>query len=132
MEICEGWNADDADSCHPRTESGGKFPSNLSFTGAVRTSTIMEHQCVFLELNHIILSDGKDMSFTSILCCFIHFTYGLLIYCCWSCCIRQQENQINFKLKSKLIYTTFLMFSYICRSNTISLLFIQNKVWKRD
>ncbi|KOB76804.1 putative endonuclease and reverse transcriptase-like protein [Operophtera brumata] len=49
MEICEGWQADVASSCHPRTEAHGTFPSNLSFTGVILlATTISEHNYVAL------------------------------------------------------------------------------------
>lgn len=63
MEICEGWGADMADTCHPKTTGGEKFPSNLSFVGSVNLwTTIAEHECVYMHLNHITLPDGEFLN----------------------------------------------------------------------
>lgn len=63
MEICDGWGADDSNSCQAKTKLGGGFPSNLSFTGKILLSTTMtEHNCVYIQLNHIELPDGNDPS----------------------------------------------------------------------
>ncbi|XP_063837485.1 major facilitator superfamily domain-containing protein 6 [Ostrinia nubilalis] len=58
MEICEGWGADVAASCQPKTMIGQDFPSNLSFTGTILlNTTIPEANCVYAQLNHIQLPD---------------------------------------------------------------------------
>lgn len=60
MEICDGWRADDAYSCQPKTKMDEDFPSNLSFIGKISLSTtITEHNCVYIQLDHIELPDGK-------------------------------------------------------------------------
>ncbi|KAL0902274.1 hypothetical protein ABMA27_000180 [Loxostege sticticalis] len=60
MEICEGWRADEAISCQPKTKLGEDFPTNLTFTGKILlNSTITEHNCVYIQLNHIELPDGS-------------------------------------------------------------------------
>ncbi|XP_034839248.1 uncharacterized protein Sugb [Maniola hyperantus] len=60
MEICEGWDADAAQTCHPKTKEGENFPDSLSFDGTVLLSTtIVEHKCVYIQLNHIQTEDGS-------------------------------------------------------------------------
>ncbi|XP_073955379.1 sugar baby transporter [Choristoneura fumiferana] len=59
MEICEGWNADEADSCHPKTRDGDVIPSNLSFTGYLSLATTQAlKECVYVEIKNITLPDG--------------------------------------------------------------------------
>ncbi|KAI8431049.1 hypothetical protein MSG28_001115 [Choristoneura fumiferana] len=58
MEICEGWNADEADSCHPKTRDGDVIPSNLSFTGYLSLATTQAlKECVYVEIKNITLPD---------------------------------------------------------------------------
>ncbi|KAI8431048.1 hypothetical protein MSG28_001115 [Choristoneura fumiferana] len=63
MEICEGWNADEADSCHPKTRDGDVIPSNLSFTGYLSLATTQAlKECVYVEIKNITLPDGAKVS----------------------------------------------------------------------
>ncbi|KAL4717839.1 hypothetical protein ACJJTC_000988 [Scirpophaga incertulas] len=59
MEICDGWGADIATTCQPKTAIGEDFPKNLTFTGNILLSTTLsEHDCVYIRLKHIQLPDG--------------------------------------------------------------------------
>ncbi|KAG6458027.1 hypothetical protein O3G_MSEX010620 [Manduca sexta] len=63
MEICEGWHADAANTCYPRTNEGESFPSNLSFVSIIDLSTtISEHECVYIQLKNIEMPDGVEVS----------------------------------------------------------------------
>ncbi|XP_072930652.1 uncharacterized protein Sugb [Epargyreus clarus] len=58
MEICEGWNADITKTCVPNTTFLQQLPHNLSFTGSVLlSSTIKEHECVYMKLKHVEMPD---------------------------------------------------------------------------
>ncbi|XP_039763628.1 major facilitator superfamily domain-containing protein 6 [Pararge aegeria] len=60
MEICEGWGADAAATCQPKSGGGQHFPDSLAFDGTVLLSTTLsEHNCVYIQLNHIQLDDGS-------------------------------------------------------------------------
>lgn len=60
MEICLGWGADVTNICKPKSEAGEHLPKTLTFTGSIRlSSTVTEHNCVFMRLNNIVLPDGK-------------------------------------------------------------------------
>ncbi|OWR42756.1 hypothetical protein KGM_206793 [Danaus plexippus plexippus] len=57
MEICEGWEADVTSACQP---TNSHFPDTLEFNGTILlSSTITEHQCVYIQLNHIQMPDGS-------------------------------------------------------------------------
>ncbi|XP_049886210.1 major facilitator superfamily domain-containing protein 6-B isoform X2 [Pectinophora gossypiella] len=60
MSICDGWGADMASTCHPKTTAGSNFPKNLSFVGSVRHWTALAmDSCIYMQLNHIRLPDGS-------------------------------------------------------------------------
>ncbi|KAJ2954534.1 hypothetical protein O0L34_g2818 [Tuta absoluta] len=60
MEICEGWGADDAQTCKPRAVNGAAFPTNLSFVGSVRPWKVLTlDQCFYMQMTHIQRPDGS-------------------------------------------------------------------------
>ncbi|KAM3968455.1 uncharacterized protein ACR2FA_005527 [Aphomia sociella] len=60
MELCEGWQADIASSCHMMTKSREEFPANLSFSGTVLPSTAkLMDECLYVQLDHITLPDDS-------------------------------------------------------------------------
>ncbi|KAG6461305.1 hypothetical protein O3G_MSEX012545 [Manduca sexta] len=82
MEICEGWHADAANTCYPRTNEGESFPSNLSFVSIIDLSTtISEHECVYIQLKNIEMPDGS-----------IHHPYC--------------ESKAQHEVQAKLFYTS--------------------------
>ncbi|XP_026500477.1 uncharacterized protein LOC113403984 [Vanessa tameamea] len=58
MEICESWNADKAVTC--KANNVNSLPSDLSFDASLLLhKTMAEHKCLYMEVEHIKLSDGS-------------------------------------------------------------------------
>ncbi|XP_063373911.1 major facilitator superfamily domain-containing protein 6 [Cydia amplana] len=68
MEICDGWYADDAESCQPKTRQGQALPSELSFTGYVELETATNvSSCVYVRLKNVAIPNGDSES--------VHYPY---------------------------------------------------------